>query len=67
MKFCIGWINFLDYRLRQEVVEASSLEQALCLAFERLTDTEYEPADYTSASIQQAAFDNEGMITALEI
>jgi hypothetical protein len=67
MTFCISWINFLDYRLQQEVIEASSLEQALCIAFERLTDTEYEPADCTPASIKEAAFDNDGMISALEI
>jgi len=67
MTFCIGWLNFLDYRLQQEVIEASSEEQALCIAFKRLTDTEYKPADYNSASIKQAAFDNDGMISALEI
>jgi hypothetical protein len=67
MKFCIAWVNFIDYRLQQEVVEVYTEGQALRIAFERLTDTEYDAADYDSASIKQAAFDNDGMISALEI
>lgn len=67
MRFIIGWISFTDNELHMRVINAVNKQEALKVAYKCLTDTDYDPESGDDQDIKQAAFDCDGIISALEI
>ena len=63
--FVIAWVSFHDNELHQKRISAKDLHSAEKLAFMLLTDVAYDSE--FDPNIYQAAFDCDGMISAIEI
>lgn len=63
--FVVAWISFHDNILHQSKVESTDQLSAEIIAFKFLTDVAYD-SEFND-NICQAAFDCDGMISAIEI
>ena len=65
-KYAISWISFFDNELCMDVIGAISGQEALEVAYLKLTGTEYV-LEEDDEDIKQAAFNCDGMIGAILI